>query len=274
MIFQASQAILFYTFSILLVFYFILVCVIGIYLLIRGYQRNLNNIMIMGLAFLAMTLGFLAQFFIETHGFLIREILVLIGFIFFIIFTNSTFYKQHERNLGTYVLILGIAFAGIQLIFQILVDYILPDDRIIHYTKIALDLPFNLLVFNWMAFASFSAFKRIKNESIAPWIKTRYKFIALSSLIMSFHSIPEFFQPFEITIGDFTNLQSLIVFGIIALISLTFVILFGLAWIMPQWFKNHLNKNYEPIEEVSYSEKELMELIRNQISKRGLYGNN
>jgi hypothetical protein len=228
----------------------------------------------MGFAFLAMTLGFLTQFFIETYGYLIREILVLIGFVFFIVFTNSTFYKQDKRNLGSYILIIGILFAIIQIIFQILVDFIFPDDIIIHYAKIALDLPFNLLVFNWMAYASYSAFIRIKNESIAPWIKARYKLIAITALIMSFHSIPEFFQPFEIPIGDYSNLQSLIVFGTISFISITFVILFGLAWIMPKWFKRRLNKNYEPIEEESYSEQELMELIKNQISKRGSYGDN
>ena len=137
----------------------------------------------------------------------------------------------------------------------------------------ALDLPFNLLVFNWMAFAAYSSYIKLRSESITPWIKTRYKLIAFSSFIMSFHSIPEFFQPFEIPMGDPSNIISLIVLGFISTISIIFVVLFGLAWIMPNWLKNMLNRDYTPIEEESYSENELMELIKNQLTKRELYGN-
>ena len=272
MIYQISLDLMHLVFGILMLLFFILVFTIGIFLLIRGYQRKLNNIIIMGGAFLAMTIGFLMQFLIKEHGFLIREILSLIGFTFIIIFTNMTFYK-HKSHLSNYLLIIGILLAINQFIFQLFVDYITPNNKFIHYTKIALDLPFNLLVFNWMAFAAYSSYKKLRDEQIAPWIKTRYKLIALSSFIMSFHSIPEFFQPFEIPMGDPSNLTSLIVLGFISAISIIFVILFGLAWIMPNWLKNLFNKEYSPVEEEYYSENELMELIKNQLYKREIYGN-
>ena len=73
--------------------------------------------------------------------------------------------------------------------------------------------------------------------------------------------------------GDPSNLTSLIVLGFISTISLIFVVFFGLAWIMPNWLKNVLNRDYTPIEEESYSENELMELIKNQLSSREIYGN-
>ena len=272
MIHQISFDIMHLTFGILMLLFFVLVSIIGLFLLIRGYQRNLKNIITMGIAFLAMTIGFLMQFLIKQNGFLIREILSLIGFTFIIVFTNMTFYK-HKSHLSNYILIIGILLAINQFIFQLFVDYITPDNRFIHYTKIALDLPFNLLVFNWMAFAAYSSYIKLRAEQIAPWIKTRYKLIALSSFIMSFHSIPEFFQPFEIPMGDPSNLTSLIVLGFISAISIIFVILFGLAWIMPNWLKNLFNKEYSPVEEEYYSENELMELIKNQLYKREIYGN-
>ena len=272
MIHQFSSDIMHLAFGMLLLLFFVLVSIIGLFLLIRGYQRKLNNIITMGLAFLAMTLGFLMQFLITEHGFLIREILSLTGFTFIIVFTNMTFYR-HKAHLGNFILAIGILLAINQFIFQLFVDYIAPDNVFIHYTKIVLDLPFNILVFNWMAVAALYSYIKLRDEQIAPWIKTRYKLIALSSFIMSFHSIPEFFQPFEIPMGDPSNLMSLIVLGFISTISIVFVTLFGLAWIMPNWLKNVLNRGYTPLEEESYSENELMDLIKNQLSRRELYGN-
>ena len=272
MIHQISFDIMHFAFVIFMLLFFVLVSIIGLFLLIRGYQRKLNNIIIMGVAFLAMTIGFLMQFLIKEYGFLIREILRLIGFTFIIVFTKMTFYKQ-KSPLSKFILKIGILLAINQFIFQLFVDFITPDNRFIHYTKIALDLPFNLLVFNWMAFAAYSSYIKLRDEQIAPWIKTRYKLIAYSSFIMSFHSIPEFFQPFDTPMGDPSNLTSLIVLGFISTISLIFVVFFGLAWIMPNWLKNVLNRDYTPIEEESYSENELMELIKNQLSSREIYGN-
>ena len=272
MIYQISLDLMHFVFGILMLLFFVLVSTIGLFLLIRGNQRKLNNIITMGFAFLAMTIGFLMQFLIKEYGFLIREILSLIGFTFIIVFTNMTFYR-HKSHLRNYLLIIGILLAINQFVFQLFVDYITPNNRFIHYTKIALDLPFNLLVFNWMAFAAYSSYIKLRNESITPWVITRYKLIALSSFIMSFHSIPEFFQPFEIPMGDPSNIASLLVLGFISTISLIFVLLFGLAWIMPNWLKNMINRDYTPIKEESYSDNELMELIKNQLTKRELYGN-
>lgn len=264
--------ILFFTFNLMLVLFVLIVLIVGIFLIKRGIQKKLNNIILMGFALLMMITGFMIGF-IPVIGFLIREILAVTGFTLFVVFTNITFYKERKK-LGTIILAICTLLMINQIIFQLMVDFIYPDDIIIHYTKIALDLPFNLLVFNWMAYASYSAYKHLKGADIAPWIKMRYRLISISSFIMGFHSIPEFFQPFEIPFGNPNNLVSLSVFGAVAIISLSFVIGFGLAWLMPNWFKNYLNRNYHPIEEKILSEEELMELIRNQINNRGSYGNN
>jgi uncharacterized membrane protein YciS (DUF1049 family) len=74
--------------------------------------------------------------------------------------------------------------------------------------------------------------------------------------------------------GDPNYLESYIVFGIISIMAIIFAVGFALAWFMPGWFKRFLNKGYHAVEDKEYSEEELMDLIKRELSNGGTNGNN
>ena len=64
------------------------------------------------------------------------------------------------------------------------------------------------------------------------------------------------------------------IFGITSILTFIFSVGLLLAWLMPNWLKDKLNKDYEPKEDIVFSEEELMTLIRKQLSERRNNGNN
>ncbi len=234
----------------------------GFYLSIKSTKKKIYNIAIFGFGFIAMSLVF--PLGLLEHGYFIRELIVQIAFILFVVFTNQTFYRN-RGFIPKLVLVIVIVSAVNQLVFQLMVDYFFPDNVVIYYLKIVLDIPHNLLVFNWMGFASYSAYKRIETADVEPWIKVRYRMIAIFSFIGSLHFIPELLQPIEYPMGSPASLASVLNFGLLAIITIIYSSGYALAWFMPNRLKRYLNRNYQPVEEETFSEEELMNLIRNQL---------
>ena len=243
----------------LAVFIFVLI-LIGIFLTIRGVQRHFFNLIIAGIGFLSLSIGFLGNF-IFNLGEIFQEICVFICLNATVVFTNLTFYKGQKKGKNL-ILILTILLGLIQILLFLI---ILLGNINVYYLRVSLDVPYNMIPFLWMSYASFSAYKQLRSEDIQPWIKVRYKLIAIFSLIISFNNIPEFFQPKGIQWGNPANPISLAVFGIMAVLALLFSIGFGLAWLMPKWFKLYLNKDYKEFQDIELSEDELMKNIQNQL---------
>ena len=92
--------------------------------------------------------------------------------------------------------------------------------------------------------------------------------IAIFSFIISFNNVPEFFQPKGVNWGNPNNIISLAIFGTTAILVIAFSIGFFIAWIMPNWIKKKINKNYQPSEDKEYTEEELMKLIKTQMDDK------
>jgi len=264
--------ILFWIFAILLLLFLSTLFTVGIFLLIKGIQRKMVGLSCLGIGFIAIPIGFVGNYILKIYpGYFFQEIFITIGFILAVIFTNLTFHKN-RKSPAKLILIAVIALAIIQLIFHGMMS--IERTPLIYYLKVSFDLPYNFLVFNWMAWSSYSAYKIVKNQDIEPWIKVRYRLISILSFIMSFHGIPEFFQPFDILWGTPSNLISVLVFGTTAVLAVIFSVGFFLAWIMPNWLKKYLNRSYQPVKDREFTEEELMTLIRKQLSERRNNGNN
>jgi len=245
--------------SFLMVFIIVLI-IVGIFFLINGIHNKLINLKIAGLGFISLCLGFIGNFLFNLQeGF--QEIFVFICFTFTTVFTYLTFYKN-QKKIGLFVIFLVICLGIIQLI---LIYASLLGVPHLYYLRISLDVPYTMITFDWMAWASYSSYRHLKNEDIQPWIKIRYLLIAIFSFIISFNNIPEFFQPIGTTWGDSSNPVSLAVFGATAILVVTFASGFGLAWLMPSWLKNRLNKGYKTIIGKELTEQELLTLIKKQL---------
>jgi len=264
--------ILFWIFATLLLLFLSTLFTVGIFLLIKGIQRKMVGLSCLGIGFIVIPIGFVGNYILDIYpGYLFQEIFITIGFILAVIFTNLTFYKN-RKSPAKLILIVVIVLAIIQLIFHGMMA--IERTPLIYYLKVSFDLPYNFLVFNWMAWSSYSAYKIVKNQDIEPWIKVRYRLISILSFIMSFHGIPEFFQPYNTPWGTPSNIISVLVFGTTAVLAVIFSVGFLLAWLMPNWLKKYLNRNYQTVKDSEYTEEELMTLIRKQLSERRNNGNN
>jgi len=254
--------ILYIFFLILFVVFSGCLILVGGFFIARGRKISKNNLYIAGIGFLILPIGFIGNL-VFNLGFLFQEIFVFFCFILTVIFTNLTFHRNRKLA-PNLVLILVLVLGLIQLIFHAITSFSSLNP---YYEKVSLDVPYTLLVFNWLSWSSYSAYKLLKNQDIEPWIKLRYKIVAIFSFIISFHSIPEFFQPTGFGWGDPGNNISLMVFGATAILVVIFSIGFTFAWIMPNWMKKHANKDYKPLEEKELSEDELMNLIKKQLKE-------
>jgi hypothetical protein len=207
-----------------------------------------------------LPIGFIGNFLFNL-GYFYQEIFVFLGFILVVIFTNKTFHR-HQKFLSNFIFILVLVLGLIQLLIHAIDLYTL------YYLKVSLDVPYTFLVFDWLSWSSYSAYKSLKNQDIQPWIKLRYKMIAIFSFIISLHIIPEFFQPSEINWGDPSSLTSLLVFGTTAVLAVVSSLGFAFAWIMPNWIKKLINKNYKTLEDEELTEEELINMLRKQMENR------
>jgi hypothetical protein len=247
-----THIILFWIFAILLILFIVSLLSVGIFFLIKGNRNKMKNLIVIGIGFIAMVIGFIGSF-VFSLGFAFQEVFVFIGFVLLVIFTNMTFYKGRKSK-AKVVLIVTVILGIIQLILMTLHIYFSINT---YYFRVTLDVPYTFLVFNWMAWSSYSAYQKIKN-----------KLVAFVSFILSFNNIPEYFQPKGTTWGDPDNIISLAVFGTTAIISVIFAFGFSLAWMMPNRFKKFFNRNYQLLDEKEYTEEELMNLIREQLANR------
>jgi hypothetical protein len=238
----------------------------GIFFLVKAKQNKMKNLAILGISFISIPIGFIGHFIFKLTS-IFQEYFVFLGFSLFVLFTNLTFYKNQMKK-ANLVLILVIILGITQILFFHMFYAIEIKRNLQYYLRVSLDLPYTLLVFNWLAYSCYSTYIRIKKQNIEPWIKTRYKLLAISSFIMSFHNIPEFFQPKDIRWGNPNDPISLAIFGITAIMAIVYVTIFAISWFMPKRLKNYLNKGYKLEREKEYTEDELIELIKNQLSKQ------
>lgn len=260
-------------YSLFLTFFFVFIgtlFVVGLFLLYRAILTKLNNLIYMGLAFILIAFGIVSNL-IFSLGDIFQQCFILVSYVLVIIFVNMTFHKN--RNTHSKFILIFVASLGIVVIL-LRVLRVIENTPLNYYLNVSLDVVYNLLTFNWMAYSSYSAYKLIKSQNIQPWIKIRYKMISIFSFILSLNVIPQLFQPWDIMWGDPSNTISLLVFGAMASNTIFFSIGFSLAWIMPQGLKKIINKDYQSIEEESFSEEELINLIKRELDKGGSTGNN
>jgi hypothetical protein len=256
------------TFQIFLIIFLVSLILVGTFLIIRAIQIKLFNLFVMGIAFLLVAIGFLDIILFQIGQFF-EELFVATGFILVLVFTYLTFFSKQEENKRKWYLILfiGLLLYSIQLIFAYWKQ--MERNTLNFYLGQIFDTLFTFFIFGWLANSSYQAYKKLKEEDIVPWIKFRYKLLALFSGLLPFHVIPIFFIPWDVGFGDPTNLSSVFAFGLTACLALIFSIGYLIVWIMPDWFKSFIDRfyDYDSAREKDIEESELMDLIKRELKK-------
>jgi len=201
-----------------------------------------------------------------------ETILISIAFVMCAIFTNLTFHKKRSSRFPSLILIVTLINSILFLFFNFLRSF--ADSEPLFYITILHDFVYRSVIFGWLGWSSLIAYKRVKKQEIEPWIKTRYKIVSTVSFLICFERLVRIFQPWYLDFGDPSHIVSYIVFGIISIMAVIFAVGFALAWFMPGWYKRFLNKGYQSVEDKEYSEEELMNLIRKELSNGEVNGIN
>jgi hypothetical protein len=252
----------------LVIFLIFLVCLLitGAFLLYKGIKLKLKEAIILGLAYLLLPTGFIGNM-IFGLGRIFQVLFTALCLICIGIFTYLTFHYKSKSRKPKYYLFLVVLLILIRIPIIIIKELILTP--IMYYTNAILLIVILFLIFDWLAYSSYSAYKIIKDIKIESWIEFRYKLIVISSVIYPFYSIWALFQPWDVQFADPSNLFSTITFSLISLFSVGFGISVFIAWIMPMRLKKYINQKqgYVKEKELDLSDEELMNLLKEQISR-------
>ncbi|MBN1802496.1 MAG: hypothetical protein JW891_13375 [Candidatus Lokiarchaeota archaeon] len=246
-------------FIVLSVIYTISLLLMGIIITIRSYRLKLNNLCFFGLAAISNVVSQVGNIFLKLDVFF-ESIFVSLAIFLFLIFTHLTFYKERHIKTARIVLIVGVINYFSICYFGFIYAYI-PSfvEFYLYLFQIFIE---RLIVFGWTSYSACIAYKKIRNRSIQPWIKSRYKILAISSFIMVIQPLSLFFIPYGSTYGDPSPLSSLIVFGVSVIMTLIFVFGIYVAMVMPKRIRNYLNRDYGPSEIFKLADKEITEMIK------------
>jgi len=175
-----------------------------------------------------------------------------LGEIVLVMFIHKTFYQDRK---SPYLIFMVIA-----LIFFLIN---------IFSTFFAYWSPFNWI---WLIVVANQAYKRIAaNPMVEDWVRARYKLVIAYSVVTLFPPLYTILWPLAIVIPSIGDVLFSPTGGVIALVvnvgfSTIGVVLAFLAWVMPEGYRNYLNRNYQPPvldkAEVELSEEEIMRKLK------------
>ena len=260
--------------TILLIFsleltYITIQLIVGLFLLYKLIYTKLLNLFPLVLFFLINPIEGL--FIIFQFPYIYTHITIFLSNICLIFFTKYTFYRDVK---SPFYFLLGIVIflKGLDFVLKIFIQFssiggieLKSSQLVYHFLFLAIISGVLLLSYLWLAYSSLKYYKSIESLKIQTWVKKRYLILGISSIIISFNGIFYLFMPFNAK--SFEELQTFI----IGLLILIMVIIFSLgnliAWMMPEKLKNYFNRNYQSIEEENLSEKQLIDLLKDQLSK-------
>ncbi len=182
---------------------------------------------------------------------LYRPFLILVGLseIMMVMFIQKTFYQDRK---GPFLIFMGIAF--IILAVDSLYAMYLPYNS-----------PFNWL---WLLWIGYQAYKKIAaDQAVDDWIKARYKLmivysgLALVAPLWTLLSLIGMVVPAVLAVLYAPTAVLIAQVGILAFVTVGIVLQY-LAWVMPERYRQWLNRNYQPLVkeavEASLTEEEIM----------------
>ncbi|MFX1236191.1 MAG: hypothetical protein ACFFAS_07455 [Promethearchaeota archaeon] len=246
----------------------------GIFFLIKAMQNKKTNLIFLSVSFLLVATGFIVNFCMRfifklegEMGNIAQEPFLVGGFTFFVIFTNTTFYKSKMKK-ANMILLITIVLGVFQLIWINSFPHIEINREFHYYFRVSLDYPYAFITFNWLSYSCYLTYKRLKNMDIEPWIKARYRLVAISSFMISFYQVPEFFQPKGIRWGTPDDPLSLAIFGVTTILMMVYIVVFSLAWFMPKRLKRYFNKDYTREDDKDCNEKVLIDYLKKKLKEK------
>lgn len=252
--------------------YTILHLITGLYIFIKYFRVKNLRLIPLSLFFL---LNFLESIFLYlSFPFIFYKLIIFLPNLSLILFTYYTFHREKKNILWIFVLMFIILKLTDFLLlyhfrFSIPMTEELQSGQVpLYYLNLAVVASVILLSNLWLGISSLSYYSKIRNEKIKPWIKFRYFIVGMASIILSANGVAYLFMPPEV--NGFSEPGAIIIGIIILLNSLIFSFSSIIAWVMPEWLKEFIDRNYESERELEIPDKQLIQTIRNQLNEEGV----
>lgn len=215
----------------------------GIVILLKGLNNKSLNLHLLGIAFILMAISMFLLIFIKIWW--LYDLIQTINIILILFFVKNTF-NIEKKYPFRYILAICL-FLQISLICLVLSIHnfsLIEITPFIRFLTVFLISTPMFIGFMWYSKNAYTSYKNMKEKSVEKWLQMRLKLISISSFVFAFIYFPDYFRldP-SIGVADFNHPISIISFYIMLVINVVFTISQFLAWIMPNWFKNYLNRN-------------------------------
>ena len=248
----------------------------GIYLLWRITKTKLLHIAWLSAFFLITVIEFIFRMaYAAEHetgivgGFTVVYYSInIVSYLFLIIFVKNTFYLHRK---SPFLVLIGTTI--IAKIIYTISSIMYTIEFNLQLRHVSMGCSTYIIAFSslWLVYSSLSFYWSIKNKEIQDWIKKRYLIVGIAAIFLAAQSIPTALTPYQATLED----PFLAVLSIVhVILNVIFAILNSIAWIMPKRVKQYLNRGSQLKEEKEFTEKELLEIISQQLSNGGANGDN
>ena len=238
----------------------VLILLVAISLLVKGKRKGIKGVSILGLCFIALA-GIMfnrisTDFFPDaiTSGKTYFYMIVAFYYVIYALFTHFTFYGG--KNSPIKLIILFNIIAAITMFFLTIsaeltgqwanADTPVQELHINFLIAYYINIGMNLITTSWRFNTSRISYAEIKeNDTVEDWIKLRYKFVMISSILWI---IVGMILPILLTINPFSSLL------FFAYIGLEIV-----SWGAPKKIKAWANRNFTSEDQsTSMSEEEIL----------------
>jgi len=231
----------------------------GIKLVLKGKTKNDKGMLYLGGSLLLINLTYII-WGLYLSNYLVIYTLQFLAYLGINLFTRNTFYSNQKSKFVPISIATSITYVLLMIPHFLKETGIVPDfvDSVLgRYIDNILSLLFAGFVFGWLAVSAYNSLQQLKQASIQPWILKRIQIVLISSILAIFISLPDLINVMtNLTMKDaMTYTQIFILFF--------FMITQYLAWVMPPFFKDYLNRGYLPPKEDEYdlADEEIMKLM-------------
>ncbi|MCC7117189.1 MAG: hypothetical protein IT310_01585 [Anaerolineales bacterium] len=230
--------------NILLLILILLRVVIGLRLFALARQNNLPNLNWLGLYFILFAFG---AIFAPVQGnplgnlsaslLLLTVFGVLLTQSMLIVFNHGTFYQDRNSPIMEYWIIFAIT--GVATLYGVFIS----ESNFNQSPWAAAYLPTQLLVWGWHAWAAYQALQELKREmAVEDWIKSRYRLMIWYSALVMIGGVASIIR--TLLAGGVTTNQLGSFMGLLTLLmQIASVALQFLVWVMPESFRQWLNRD-------------------------------
>ncbi len=225
----------------------LILIIVGIYLLVNGTKKQMNNLKILGIAFLLVGLSVFA---LVAFGLTLSQITIptYLGIALYGPFIYMTFHREKEDSKAKLMVALIFVFFLLKAYFGTFENQ---STLYFNLSQISTILV-TATPAAWLGYSATDAYSKLKDVDVEPYLRKRLWIMGFVSYVYAIGVTVArvLVITFQTNTQSGTNLTGAVISILIAFYLSVFAIGMLLVWVMPNFFKNFLNRGYQSQQEV------------------------